>query len=179
MSFQPTLQLTRLTAFPLLCCNKYNLAQYGRVWPQDGRAKLWHAKLRPELQQNTIQPRIADLGRKMAGQNQVMLHCDVATKYNLAQYCRVWPQDGRAKLCHATLRPELQQNTIQPGIADLGRKMAEQNLLLNSIFSTFYYRPRTIGSAATKITIILKIRFFNDKKHRKGKDIVQERVGQQ
>ena len=36
-------------------------------------------------------------------------------------------------------------------------------LLLNGIFSTFYYRPRTIGSAATKITIILKIKLYKTK----------------
>ena len=31
-------------------------------------------------------------------------------------------------------------------------------LLLNSIFSAFYYRPRTIGSVATIISTLLKLR---------------------
>ena len=56
-----------------------------------------------------------------------------------------------------------------------GEGTVGKTFLLNSIFSTFYFRPRTIGSAATKITTILKIKFYNNKKHRK--DIMQERVG--
>ena len=41
---------------------------------------------------------------------------------------------------------------------DFKKAIIHRKLLLNSIFSTFYYRPQTIGSVATDITTILKMR---------------------